>query len=194
MGWHWLRFIVFWMFFLGNNLVCCKWCWRRAFIQYSVYRQCQTKRDYSYWGQRWLPSKQSQNVCLVFIHIEPWIVCSTMNISRYKNRPKMSFDDVASKCDEELELAVNPTGDLEYPLKYAMLTESILSRSNIKLSHSSQTRSVFVGSSSDTVFSNEFRCVQYTHLLHRITRGVFGGASPWRDDLYLRVPTQCFRP
>lgn len=33
----------------------------------------------------------------------------------------MSFDDVAQKCDEELELAQNPNGDLEYPLKYAML-------------------------------------------------------------------------
>lgn len=38
----------------------------------------------------------------------------------------MSFDDAASKCDEELELGVNPTGDLEYALKYVILIESIL--------------------------------------------------------------------
>lgn len=30
----------------------------------------------------------------------------------------MSFDDVSLNCDEEFELVQNPTGDLEYPLKY----------------------------------------------------------------------------
>lgn len=35
----------------------------------------------------------------------------------FKNRPKMSFDDAASKADEELELARNPNGELEYAIK-----------------------------------------------------------------------------
>lgn len=42
----------------------------------------------------------------------------------------MSFDDVALKSDEELELAVNPNGDLEYPLKYAKHIESSRNRIN----------------------------------------------------------------
>lgn len=29
----------------------------------------------------------------------------------------MSFDDAASKADEELDLARNPNGELEYPIK-----------------------------------------------------------------------------
>lgn len=35
----------------------------------------------------------------------------------FKNRAKMSFDDAASKADEEIHLERNPNGDLEYPIK-----------------------------------------------------------------------------
>lgn len=35
----------------------------------------------------------------------------------FKNRPKMSFDDARSKADEEMELTLNPTGDIELPIK-----------------------------------------------------------------------------
>lgn len=35
----------------------------------------------------------------------------------FKNRPKLSFDDARSKADEEIELALNPNGDLECPIK-----------------------------------------------------------------------------
>lgn len=35
----------------------------------------------------------------------------------FKNRPKMSFDDAASKADEEFDVERNPNGDIEYPIK-----------------------------------------------------------------------------
>lgn len=37
---------------------------------------------------------------------------------RYKNRPHMSFDDVAVPPDQEFELHRDETGTLEYPTKY----------------------------------------------------------------------------
>lgn len=35
----------------------------------------------------------------------------------FKNRPKLSFDDAASKPDEEFNVERNPNGEIEYPLK-----------------------------------------------------------------------------
>ena len=35
----------------------------------------------------------------------------------YKNKPFMTFDDVGSECDQEIELIADPEGLIVYPLK-----------------------------------------------------------------------------
>lgn len=36
---------------------------------------------------------------------------------RYKNRPKMGFDDTSLTADQEFELQRDPNGDVEYGVK-----------------------------------------------------------------------------
>ena len=35
----------------------------------------------------------------------------------FKNKPFMTFDDVGSECDQEIELIADPQGLIVYPLK-----------------------------------------------------------------------------
>lgn len=42
-----------------------------------------------------------------------------INFFRFKNRPKMTFDEVSSKPDQEFELTKDVNGIVEYSTKYA---------------------------------------------------------------------------
>ena len=43
----------------------------------------------------------------------PFLTCQF----RFKNRPKMSFDDAQGKCDQEFDLVQDSDGTLEYAPK-----------------------------------------------------------------------------
>ena len=43
---------------------------------------------------------------------------TALYICRFKNRPPMGFDELGGEAEQVLELAHDPTGHLEYPVKY----------------------------------------------------------------------------
>lgn len=46
---------------------------------------------------------------------------SLLFLNRYKNRPKMTFDDTGIPPDQEFELFEDTNGIHEYPIKYVYL-------------------------------------------------------------------------
>lgn len=49
-------------------------------------------------------------------------------VKLFKNRPKMTFDDVTAKCDQEFELEKDLTGSIEYNTQVASLPSSLVIR------------------------------------------------------------------
>lgn len=46
-----------------------------------------------------------------------WQISTTKYDIRFKNRPKMTFDDARAKADQEFELTRDPRGEIEYSPK-----------------------------------------------------------------------------
>lgn len=114
---------------------------------------------------------------------------------RYKNRPKMTFDDTALKADQDIELTRDPNGQLEYPIKWVdhKFVQWQGSSHDWKFAFHLQDCSVRLGSSSHVAFSIEFRRGQHTHLLHRFERGILGSKLSWRYHMQLWITAKCLR-
>jgi len=84
----------------------------------KIHRKCKIERPHNNWRRSW-----DASICCSFVSaFIPLQLFRKLKLIfylyyRFKNRPKMTFDDAAAPADQEFSLVQDPSGTTEYATK-----------------------------------------------------------------------------